>query len=32
MLTADETAPAGTRWHLKLAIMRLPKPRLPDSN
>jgi hypothetical protein len=28
MLSPEETA-AGKRWHLKLGIMRLPKPRLP---
>jgi len=32
MLSPDATAAPGTRWHLKLAIMRLPKPRLPASN
>jgi hypothetical protein len=29
MLSPDETDTTGQHWHLKLAIMRLPKPRLP---
>jgi hypothetical protein len=30
MLSPDETKAAGKRWQLKLAIMRRPKPRLPQ--
>jgi len=29
MLSPNDTPGAEKRWHLKLAIMRLPKPRLP---
>ncbi len=28
MLSPEETDPTGNRWHLKLALMRMPKAQL----